>query len=115
MFGHKQERGASRSRRAVAALCTVVMIAGLAGPAFAAQSAHEFESQLPSEHASSHPLTDLLLLRPLGMLALAGGVSLFIPAAAVTLMTRPHEIDKPFGFLIVAPAHYVWADGLGKH
>ena len=111
MFGHTQERGASRIRRAVAALCAVVMIAGLAGPAFA----NEFESQLPAENASSHPVTDVLFLRPLGFVAFIGGVSLFVPAAAITLMTRPQEIDKPFSWLIVAPARYVWVDGLGKH
>jgi hypothetical protein len=112
MFGLTQQCGESRLRRAVAALCAVVMIAGLAGPAFGES---EFQSQLPEENATSHPVVDLLFLRPLGMAALATGASLFVPAAIITLMTRPHEISKPFGHLVVAPARYVWVDGLGKH
>ena len=112
MFGHTQQSGTSRTRRAVAALCAVVMIAGLAGPAFASG---EFESQLPEENATSHPVVDVLVLRPAGLVALACGATLFIPAAALTLMTRPQEIDTPFNYLILGPARYVWVDGLGKH
>ena len=106
MFGHKQ------LRRGIAAVCAVVMILGLAGPAFGDA---EFTSQLPEENATSHPVFDVLVLRPAGFVALATGAALFIPAAALTLMTRPQEIDKPFGYLIVAPARYVWVDELGKH
>ncbi len=112
MFGHIQQSGASRTRSAVAALCAFVMIAGLAAPAFAGS---EFDSQLPEENASSHPVVDAMFLRLLGIFALATGLSLFVPAAIITLMTRPQEIHKPFGFLIVAPARYIWVDGLGKH
>ena len=112
MFGHTQQRGESRTRRAIAALCTVVFIAGLAGPALGDA---EFTSQLPSENASSHPVVDLIFLRPLGFAALVGGASLFIPAGAYALMTRPQEIDKPFRWLIVKPARYIWADPLGEH
>ena len=112
MFGHKQQSGVRRIRSAIAALCTVVLIAGLAGPAFGDS---EFTSQLPSENASSHVVVDLLVLRPLGFAALVGGVSLFIPAGAYALVTRPQEIDKPFGWLIVKPARYLWADPLGEH
>lgn len=104
----------NRIRRAVATLCTVVLILGLAGPAFAERPS-EFESQLPPENATSHPLTDLILLRPMGMLALASGASLFVPVGVVTMMTRPSEIGKPFNYLIVQPARYVWVDELGKH
>ena len=112
MFGFTQQSGTSRIRPTIAALCAVVMIAGLAGPAF---GEGEFQSQLPEANATSHPVVDLLMLRPLGMFALAGGATLFIPAALMTAMTRPQEISKPFGYLIVAPARYVWVDELGKH
>jgi hypothetical protein len=111
MPDHTQQRATRSIRRVVAALCTVVMIAGLAGPTLA----DEFDAQLPSENATSHPVVDLLFLRPLGFVALIGGVSLFVPAAAITLVTRPQEIDEPFSWLVAGPARYVWADGLGEH
>ena len=106
MFGHKQ------LRRAVAALCAVVMMMGLAGPAFGDA---EFSSQLPEENATSDPVVDALFLRPLGMVSLAYGIALFVPAAIMTAITRPTDIDKPFDQLILAPIKYVWVDELGKH
>jgi len=96
----------------MAALCALVMIAGLADPAFAGS---EYESRLPEENATSNPAVDALFLRPLGLVALASGVALFVPVAAITLITRPQQIDEPFGWLVVAPARYVWVDGLGEH
>jgi hypothetical protein len=113
MFGHTQQSGASRVRRALAALCAVVLVAGLAGPAFGESA--EFTSQLPAENATSNPVVDVMLLRPIGLAAFVTGTALFIPAGVLTLMTRPQEIDVPFGYLVVAPARYVWADELGKH
>ena len=111
MSGHTQQRGTSRIRRAIAALSTILMLVSIAGPAMA----NEFESQLPAEHATSHPVFDVLVLRPLGLVALATGTVLFIPAATLTLMVRPQEIGVPLGWLIIAPARYVWVDPLGKH
>ena len=108
MSAHKQHP----VRRIVAALCTFVLIAGLASPVAASE---EFESQLPEENATSHPAVDAAILRPLGLAALFSGVALFIPVGALTLIARPSEIDKPFGYLVVAPARYVWVDPLGKH
>jgi hypothetical protein len=113
MSGQNQQSGASRIRRAVAALCTIVLIAGLAGPAFA--NSPEFTSQLPAENATSHPVVDVMLLRPLGLAALVTGTAIFVPAGVLTLVTRPQEIGVPFGYLVVAPARYVWVDELGKH
>jgi len=112
MSGHRHERGTSRIRSAVAALCTILMIASMAGPALADSA---YQSQLPAENATSHPAFDALFLRPLGFVALAGGVALFVPAALLTMMTRPQEIDVPLGWLVIAPARYVWVDPLGKH
>jgi hypothetical protein len=31
------------------------------------------------------------------------------------LITRPHEIGRPFKQLVVRPAKYIWADPLGGH
>ncbi|MCA9509306.1 MAG: hypothetical protein R3E88_11605 [Myxococcota bacterium] len=75
----------------------------------------EWEAAMPADVAASDPSADALFLRPLGLAALVMGVALFVPAAAITLVTRPHEIGKPLQGLVIAPARYVWADGLGKH
>lgn len=112
MFGLIRHSRASRVRHAIAALCTLVMVAGLADPAFAGS---EYESQLPEENATSNVVVDAMFLRPLGLVALATGVGLFLPVAVITLITRPQQINEPFGWLVVAPARYVWVDGLGEH
>lgn len=112
MFGLIRHSGASRVRHAIAALCALVMVAGLADPAFAGS---EYESQLPEENATSNLVVDAMFLRPLGLVALAGGLGLFVLVLPITLITRPHQLNEPFGWLVVAPARYVWLDGLGEH
>ena len=115
MFGHTKLGGASRIRRAAVALCAIAaIVTGGASAGFAAYD-DAWEAKLPAENATSDPVADALFLRPLGFAALVTGTALFVPAGAMTLITRPHEIGKTFQSLIVAPARYVWADGLGKH
>ena len=80
-----------------------------------ALGAGDFEAGFPEENATSHPAVDVLLLRPLGLVALASGVSLFIPAGAITLITRPAEIGEPYEWLVAGPARYVWKDPIGGH
>ena len=102
-------------RRALAVFCTALMIVAGAAGTSVAETADSYEASLPAENATSPVVVDVMLLRPLGLVALAGGTALFVPVAAMTAITRPHEIAKPFNTLIVGPARYVWADGLGKH
>lgn len=98
-----------------AALCTVALIvAGGASTSFA-DSSHSYEAALPVENSTSPVVLDVLLLRPAGILVFLSGSALFVPAALYTLVTRPTEIAKPFEALVVAPARYVWVDGLGEH
>jgi hypothetical protein len=46
---------------------------------------------------------------------MAGSVLLFVPAALITLLTRPTEMGKPVKTFILNPAQYVWVDPLGTH
>jgi len=104
---------AHRMRRPIAALCTILFVASAAGQALAFDDA--FEAQLPDENATSSPVLDALILRPLGLVSLVGGVALFVPAAVLTAITRPTDIGKPFSLLVAEPAKYVWVDPLGEH
>ena len=65
--------------------------------------------------ANASPVVDALFLRPAGFLSLVVGGGLFLVSAPIVLVTRPHEIGKPFKQLVVRPAKYVWVDALGDH
>jgi len=63
----------------------------------------------------SHPMVDVLLMRPLGMAMLGASVLLYIPAAAITAATRYSELDTTTELLVRAPARFVFVDPLGSH
>lgn len=115
MFGDTQLRGASRIRRALAALCAITLLTSIGASASFAMDDEGWADQLPAENPNTSPAMDVLVLRPLGFASLLAGIVLFIPAAAITSVTRPQEMGKPFRELVVEPARYVWADGIGKH
>ena len=71
----------------------------------------------PNTDARGHvnPVVDVLLLRPAGIAAAAGGVGLFVIAAPIVLITRPHEIGRPFEWLVMGPIRYTWMDPIGDH
>jgi len=102
----------TRPSRGARVLTTLLAACLLATPALAN---NDFEAGFADENATSHPAVDILLLRPLGLVALAGGVSLFVPAGAITLLTRPTQLDEPYEWLVARPARYVWVDPIGIH
>ena len=101
----------SWQRRLTAVLCTLTLLMAMAGSAGATTT----QARSEEEDGKVSPTMDALFLRPLGLYSLAVGIVLFVPAAALTLITRPTDINKPFKALIVDPALYVWADPLGEH
>ncbi len=108
-----------RTRRIVAALSAVLLITGTMLPsAAAATNADTYVDNSGSmmNDSSSHPLLDLLLLRPLGLVTfLAGSVLFIVPVLPLVVITRPTDIGKPFEALVIRPARYVWVDPLGAH
>jgi hypothetical protein len=58
---------------------------------------------------------DLIILRPLGLLATGVGVALAVPATALTALTHPQDVHKPIDFLVMRPARYTFADPIGTH
>ncbi len=68
-----------------------------------------------SDAANATAVVDALVLRPAGFMSLVMGVTLFALSAPIVLITRPHEIGRPFKQLVVRPAKYIWVDPLGEH
>ena len=95
-------------RSFAAALAIVAM---LSAPAFAGGT-QQFQT-LEAETAS--PGLDLLLMRPLGLIGLGAAVAAFIPAATITLITRPTEWEKPVDQFLRRPYEFVFVDPLGSH
>lgn len=74
------------------------------------------ETSVAQGDAANAPVAvDVLVLRPAGLLSLGVGVALFAVSAPIVLVTRPHEIGRPFRQLVIRPAKYVWVDPLGGH
>ena len=102
---------ASWTRRGLATLCALTLFMATVSTAGATTT----QARSQEEDGRVSPTMDALLLRPLGFVSLVMGTALFVPAGALTLVTRPTDIGKPFKALIIDPALYVWADPLGEH
>ena len=114
-----QQPTTSRTGRAlralIAGLCLFTLMGAMVAPALAVPPSEERIMKSPGEDGSVNVALDALFLRPIGFLSLAAGIALFVPAAAMTLITRPLDIGKPFHLLVIRPAKYVWVDPLGHH
>lgn len=100
-----------RIRRRIAATLTATALALAATPAWSGD-----EHDDPTRDATSPPMFDLFVLRPVGIVGIGIGTALFVaPVAPLTLLTRPMDIGKPFHKLVVSPVRYVVADPLGEH
>ena len=98
----------TRLRRLVAACCTFAFLMA-AAPAYSASTA------MMAGNDTVSPTVDVLLLRPVAFVSLIGGIAIFAATLPFVAITRPHEIGKPFGGLVGAPARYLWLDPLGSH
>ena len=103
-----------------AAFCLVLLVAGTMLP-LSASAGRQANSILNNSESEANNMTtpvmaDLIILRPIGLAAMAISAILFmVPIAPITLLTRPSEIGKPFKTMIIEPARYVWVDPLGTH
>ena len=100
----------SRGLRSFAAVLTVFALVAVSAPALA-----ESETDRYDHRSNAPPMMDVLVLRPLGLFALGCGAVLFAVISPVMLVTRPHELAKPFDALVGGPARYVWSDPIGSH
>lgn len=99
----------NRLRRIVALTAAALMFS----TAFATMATASDVSQ--GDAANASPVVDAMILRPAGFLSLVVGTGLFLVTAPIVVITRPHEIGKPFKQLVVRPAKYIWVDPLGGH
>ena len=97
-----------RLRRLAAACCAFVFLTAVAAPAYSSNT-------LTAGTDNVSPTVDVLILRPIAMATLVGGFAIFVVSSPFVLITRPHEIGKPFKALVATPALYVWRDPLGTH
>lgn len=90
----------------------VTLIAGLLLSANAYARAEE-----ASERPPPNPIVvglDLVLLRPLGLVAMAVGAGLFVPAALLTAPNGLDGIETALKFFVTEPAHSVFQRPLGE-
>ena len=102
----------SRFRRLLAATCALVLLVGVAAPAYSSSGSMR-EMMEGSDPVS--PTFDVLVLRPVAMVTLVGGTAIFLATVPFVAITRPHEIGKPFDALVAEPARYIWLDPIGQH
>ncbi len=98
-----------RFRRFMAVMAAVLLFSTVLSTAGMAQTRSQ------SDAANAPVAVDVLLLRPAGFLSLIVGTALFVVMSPIVLVTRPHEIGKPFKQLVVRPAKFLWSDPLGGH
>lgn len=94
-------------RRACAALITLILVFAVATPAAA-----NYETD---EGANAPVVFDVLIMRPIGFVALGLGSGLFVASLPIALVSRPQDIDKPFHMLVARPSKFLWGDPIGQH
>jgi len=99
----------NRFRRIMAVTAATLLISAVSTTSGMAQTLSQTDT------ANAPVAVDVMLLRPAGFIGLVVGTGLFLVATPIVLITRPHEIGKPFKQLVVRPAKYIWADPLGGH
>jgi hypothetical protein len=99
----------NRFRRIIAVTAAAVLLSAVLSTSGMAQTVSQTDA------ANAPVAVDVILLRPAGFISLVVGTGLFLASAPIVLITRPHEIGRPFKQLVVRPAKYIWADPLGGH
>ena len=92
-----------------AALAIVGMLAVPATSAFASTNVETIENE------KAHPIVDLLLMRPLGLVGLAVSAVVWVPAELATMAIRWPDRHKPVEYMLAGPARFVFVDPLGEH
>lgn len=95
----------NRLRRILALSCAALLLSSTAIAQTTAQG----------DAANAPVVIDVMLLRPAGFVGLIVGAGLFVTLTPIILVTRPHEIAKPWNALVGKPARYLWVDPLGGH
>jgi hypothetical protein len=101
-----------RIRRLIASTLVAALVALSASPALAGDYYKYYEY----DEDPSGVATDALIMRPVGIVAFALGIGMFIPAAVfTTLVGQPQNLDKPFEALVLKPGKWTFVDPIGTH
>lgn len=101
-----------RVRRFAALLATVSLIVGLALPAAADRSIYDVQDKT----ASVPMIFDILVMRPIGLMMTVTGVMVYVfPVVPIMAITRPTDLGKPLGPLVVTPVRFTFGDAIGSH
>jgi hypothetical protein len=101
----------NRFRGLAAAVAMTAVLIGHAAPVSAAFIKDS------SERQTSVPIVmDAIFLRPVGLTLTVLGAGVYAAfVAPVTALTRPKDIGKPLGPLVIRPAKFTFVDPLGQH
>jgi len=101
----------SRQIRNVAAvLVTFAALVTAATPALAFN-----DEGLAATERHTPMALDAILLRPMGLIGIAGGVVIGALPTAVVAITRPTDLGKMMDFWVGRPFRYTFMDPLGQH
>jgi len=97
-------------KKVSAGLITVALLLIQVGPA-AATPAQDVERR-----GKTNIVADALILRPLGLAAVAVGSAVWaVGVAPFVAITRPTDLGESMDYLIMRPVKYTFADPLGYH
>jgi hypothetical protein len=100
----------NRFRGLAAAVAMAAVLVGHAAPAAA------FIKDTGDRQNSVPIVFDALILRPTGLvLTILGAGAYALVAAPLTAITRPKDIGKPLGPLVIRPAKFTFVDPIGHH
>ena len=100
----------SRGRRALISALVALTLSLAVAPTASASSIEDMDAV-----GHVNPVLDVLLLRPLGIVATALGVGLFAVGLPILAITRPTDLGPPAEVLIMKPIQYTWIDPIGDH
>jgi hypothetical protein len=63
----------------------------------------------------AHPMVDVLVVRPIGLIGLVLSSMIWVPAELMTLAVNPTEWYLPVHHLLAKPARFVCVDPIGSH
>jgi hypothetical protein len=93
-----------------AVLVAVVLLMVQAAPA-AAVMGEDLENR-----GKTNIIVDALILRPLGLVMVAGGTAFWaVGIAPLVAITRPTDLGKTMSHMIARPVRYTFVDPLGHH
>ena len=96
-------------RTLLAALAVIGLLAAPATTAFAGSNIGTIESE------KSPAMVDLMLMRPLGLVALVVSGAVWVPVQGFTMLVRWQDRQKPIDYMLKGPAEFVFVDPLGEH